>query len=501
MVVDADRVPAVGDDAGGVRALSASLDTIARDGVEPLAETVALLDQVSAGGRIDLQVLDRLGPPVHEARAAFDVAAADVDDVDTSGFTGGIRTRFEEYVDLVTEADRLLASGEKATEVLPAMVGGDGPRDYLLVFQDNAEIRATGGVPWFWSRVHAAGGRLTMEERGTDNAFPVRAQPFALSPGERRVYGDYLGTSFRAAGFTPDFPRAAALLAAHWKSRGAGPPLDGVIALDPVAMSYLLRGTGPVHAGETVLRPGNVVRELLSVPYRTLTVDEQDVLFRRAGQGIFRASTGRLPDPVDFFRGMHRAAVEGRLLVAPFDKTEQQRLTGSRARGALVVDDGSTPHVDIGLNDASGSKLSYYLRYSTDVRASGCQNGQQVIVGSLDLTQQITRSQAAILPIAVSGQGSVVTQVGRQLVRVRIYGPFGGDITNLRVNLERQEGIKPVNLGGRPVVTLPLTIEPQEKIEVSWTATSGRGQTGDVVVGVTPSIVPGPSSYVASSAC
>ena len=58
--------------------------------------------------------------------------------------------------------------------------------------------------------------------------------------------------------------------------------------------------------------------------------------------------------------------------MARFDPTAQANLAGTRAEGALSGDDGATPHVDIGVNDATGSKMSYYLRYWAEVRALDC---------------------------------------------------------------------------------------------------------------------------------
>ena len=72
------HLPIVGDDAAGVRALSTSLDTVARVGAAPLSDTVDLLDDLSADGKVDVDVLEQLTPPVREAHAAFQAAAADV---------------------------------------------------------------------------------------------------------------------------------------------------------------------------------------------------------------------------------------------------------------------------------------------------------------------------------------------------------------------------------------------------------------------------------------
>src|SRR5664279_844162 len=66
---------------------------------------------------------------------------------------------------------------------------------------------------------------------------------------------------------TPDFPTAAAMIAKMYTAR-TGTAVDGVVAIDPVALSYLLEGTGPVDVGDgVVLTSDTVVPGLLSAVY------------------------------------------------------------------------------------------------------------------------------------------------------------------------------------------------------------------------------------------
>ena len=79
------RLPGVGDDVRGVRAISSSLDTLATDAVPPLVTTVDGLDGITTKGRIDLDAVRRLETPVHEANPALAVAAAAVNHLDSAG--------------------------------------------------------------------------------------------------------------------------------------------------------------------------------------------------------------------------------------------------------------------------------------------------------------------------------------------------------------------------------------------------------------------------------
>ncbi len=383
------------------------------------------------------------------------------------------------------------------------MVGADGPRDYLLLFQNNAEIRATGGMPGSWARIHAEDGRIDMVEQGTAGDFPTADEPVVpLTDAEVAVYGEEYGQFFQDPGFAPDFPRAAELWNAHWERRFPGTDLDGVLALDPVGMSYLLTGTGPVKVEGRVLTSENVVEELLSRPYLELDSAAQDAFFEASARAIFEAATGDLASPVNFLEGFQRAASEGRFLVAPFDRTDARRLDDSRVLGGLTGDDGKTPHVDIGVNDATTSKMSYYLRYRATVESVSCEAGRQQLSGRMTLGQTISPSEAAKLPASVTGPGDEVTEPGAQTVLVRIYAPYGGSIDDLMIDGRRvTPSENDIQLDGRQVITVVAQISTRDDVVATWTMESGEGQTADGRVGVTPGVVRGAMDYSFDTSC
>jgi hypothetical protein len=496
------HLPFVGDDATGVRALSRSLDTIATDATEPLLESVDSLDGLTRDGRVDLDVVGGLARPVSEAHQALAAAHAQVSNLDSSGYAGPMRSRFDKFVELTTDATSGLASAEKATKVLPAMLGRDAPRDYLLIFQNNAEIRATGGMPGSWALAHAEDGELRLTRQGTAGDFPTLDGPvLPLSEGELAVYDEPLGIYFQDPGFTPDYPRAAELWRAHWDRKFPTVPLDGVVSLDPVALSYLLEGTGPVRVGDTTLTADTLVPELLNKPYLELEPAAQDALFQEVARAIFTATTGDLASPVGFVRGLNRSASEGRFLVASFDPRVMTELAGTRVEGALTTEDGTAPEVDIGLNDATGSKMSYYLRYWAEVRATGCRAGVQELSGSMTVNQRISPADAATLPVSVTGGGNYGTDPGSQLVVVRIYGPSGGAIGQVHLNGKVVGDAEVVQLDGRPVTTLVVELSNRDDVVINWTMKSADGQTGDPRLGLTPSIVPGSNDATVTTAC
>lgn len=496
------HVPLVGDDVQGVRVLSSTLDRLAADAVGPLATSIDELDGLMADDRIDLATLATLREPVGQAHEAFAGAAEEVNDLDSSGFVGPVGDRYDDYVEQVNSAAAALEAGDTAIEVLPDLAGADGPRDYLLLFQNNAEIRATGGMPGSWALIHAEDGRLEMTQQGTALDFPQAARPvLPLTEAEVALYGPEIGTYFQDPGFTPDFPRAAELWRAHWDRQFPDTELDGVLALDPVGMSYLLEGTGPVAVGRTTLASDTVVDQLLSKPYLELAPAEQDAFFAEAARAVFDAATGDLASPTGFVEGLSRATREGRFLMAPFDADDAERLEGTEILGAMPTDDDGTPYVDIGLNDTTGSKMSYYLRYRVDIEPTSCARDRQELKATMKLTQSIRPDEAAALPASVTGGGRHGTDPGDQLVAVRVYGPVGGTIDDIRFDGGELPTYEIVEIDGRPAVLLAVLIERLDDVVVTWSMTTGEGQTDDVEMGVTPGVTRGSKDATFESAC
>lgn len=495
------HLPLVGDDASGVRALSSSLDVVARQGVGPLSQSLDRVKKVPADGGVDLKQLEALRSPVAEAHDAFVTAAREVAGLDSSGYAGSVRMRFDEYVRLVGSVRSALSSAETALDVLPSILGADGPQNYLLVFQNNAEIRSTGGMPGSWALLHTDGGQLSLTRQGTAADFPYTPKPvLPLSRAETKIFHSQLGTYWQDAGFTLDFPRSAALWNAHWSRRFPDTKLDGVVAVDPVALSYLLRGTGSVQVDGVQLTADNAVRELLNTPYVRLSPQAQNKFFADAAKAIFNRATHSPSSPIELISAFQRAAHERRLLIASFDPATTQRLARSQVVGTLAGDDGRTPHVDIGLDDATGSKMSYYLRYTPQVRARSCSGGRQELSASMTLRQSIAPSEAAKLPTSITGGGNYGTEPGSQLVVLHLYAPYGGTLSAVRLD-GKAINAKPDELNGRPVFTAVVLLSTAEENVLSWSMTTGPGQTGATELQVTPGVQAGSDDAIVRSAC
>ena len=256
-----------------------------------------------------------------------------------------------------------------------------------------------------------------------------------------------------------------------------------------------------MRAPGVTLTADNLVKSLLSRAYEVLPESEQDDYFAQAARRVFNAAKGDLASPTAFIQGFDRAVGEGRFRIASFLPDQREALAGSRVVGALTGDDGEVPHVDVDINDATGSKMSYYLRYDVDVVATGCGGGTQTLAGTLDLRQTLPQAEAAQLPDYVTGAGRYGIEPGSQLVLVRLHAPYGGELLNLRVADQVVDDVaQVVDLDGRPAVTLNAQVSGRTPVRIEWVMRTGAGQVADPQVTVTPSLTRG-NSRVVTSGC
>ncbi|MEV7431942.1 DUF4012 domain-containing protein [Nocardioides sp. NPDC092400] len=496
------HVPVVGDDAEGIAVVSDVLSDLSADGLEPLADAADRLDALKPqGGRVDTDALVDLREPVGRARAALDAAAARLAELDSDGFVDRLAIRYDDLEDKVVDARDLMSSTSTALDVMPSMLGADGPRNHLMIFQNNAEVRSTGGLPGALSLVRAEGGKVELARQVPGQTIPATSEPIVpLEDGEKAAFPGF-GYLALNSNVTPDFPRVAEAIRAHYEA-SYPESLDGVLAVDPVALGYVLGATGPVQVGDVELSADNVVDELLHQAYlRYEDPRAQDLFFQTAARAIFDRVSSGVGDAETLVRALTRATAEGRILVHSFDGSEQAALDGRPIAGELVTDpNAERPQVGAYFQDSTGGKMSYFLRYGVRATATSCADGVQRITARAVLRSDAP-ADAASLPDYVTSGGAYGTDPGSQLVAMRILGPVGGEIGAITYDGKPIDNAILGEVYGRPITTVIALLEPGRDGTVEWRMTSGEDQTGDVDVSVTPGIEAKDYGSTARSSC
>ncbi|MBU4314859.1 DUF4012 domain-containing protein [Patescibacteria group bacterium] len=137
----------------------------------------------------------------------------------------------------------------KFSGTLQTLLGNQEKMRYLLVFQNNTELRATGGFIGSFAQIDVLDGEITNIDIPGGGSYDVQGQlsEFVAPPQPLSLLNDRW--EFHDANWFPDFPSSAQKLIWFYQKAG-GPTVDGVIAINATLMPQLLEITGPIAMPE-----------------------------------------------------------------------------------------------------------------------------------------------------------------------------------------------------------------------------------------------------------
>ncbi len=508
----ASHLPWIGPNLAAVRSMAVTVDELAQDTVPSLLD-IAKIAGGSAltpqNGAIDLAPIKRVSSALQAADAAVNAGRARMAAINRGDLIDPVNQAVLDLWQKLDHASSLTATGARVGRLMPEMLGSDGARTYLVVFQNPAELRATGGIFGSYVLVRVDGGKISIVSQGASSRdigtfdAPVVQQ----SPQLRDLYTDLRVTSPMDVNFTPDFPTAASTFATMYQQR-TGRSVDGVVAFDPVAVSYLLAGHAPIDVGHGIhLTSDNVVRVLLSKAYAMFPegsdASARDAFLAHATQAVFAAIMSGGSDPHAMLHGLQKAAAQRRLLIWSAHSDEEKDLSPTSLAGRIASSNDAAPRVGVFFNDGTGAKLGYYLDGKVNVAPGSC-----VESGSRDLTVTITMRYTApdtglpdyVLGLAMPGTPYVLR------TNVMVLAPEGGSVSSVT------EGGRPVPVRkgedhGRPVSMMTVDLSPGQQTTVVAVVAAPRpsgvssGETVQPVVTVTPGVSTWPVTVPPYPAC
>jgi Protein of unknown function (DUF4012) len=383
------HVPLLGDPLEVVRGTTAAGDRMGSQALPALLSVANALDPRTlrtAGDTIRLTPLVDAVPNLRRAAAEIDRASAALASLPHSTWISPVdsgRAGFARDLDTIRGYTDAAA---RVAEVLPDMLGRQRPQTYFIGLQNEAELRGTGGLPGAFAIAVASHGTLKFTRFESDAALLPPGKdhviPTGLSfgPGYQSAYGPSLPTTtFVDSNVSPHFPYAARIWQAMWK-RVSGQQVDGVLALDPTALSYFLSVTGPARlSGGGTISAANVV---------TLTQRDEYVLYPDNFQrkefivSVLRAASRKVisgsGNVFSIMQAASRSAVEMRLLAWSADPRIESVLTKSNFAGAIPQN--KRPFAGLAINNAAAGKLDFYLTRSITYERTGCGPIRDVIV-------------------------------------------------------------------------------------------------------------------------
>jgi len=448
----AERLPLVGDDLRAVAVVATAADRLAHDAAPDLLTALGAVVHAGArpaeavpAGWVDLTPVAAAAPAAARAATVVDGLRADLATIDPDRLVGPVAGPVAQLRRALDGASGSLSAVGEVAAVLPDLLGADGPRTYLLLSLNPAELRAQGGIVGAVAVLQVADGAVGLVgQRSTVDLPELAAPALPLSDAEAALYGDRPGRWVQDSVLVPDFPRAAALAAAFWQ-QSTGQVVDGVIATDPVVVADLLSATGrTVQADGEELGGDTLLQALLRDAYLAYGDPRWgDAFYAQVATAAFAVLRDATADPATARvagQALLDAVDQRRVALWTADPAEQAVLARTPLGGAFLTGDAATPTGRVGaalgvfLDDATAGKLDFDLTATVTVTMQGC--------GTADPTARVDLALDYAPPADVAGYPAQVLGDGRSGV------PAGWLATNVSFWSPRDGRVGPVSRDG-----------------------------------------------------
>lgn len=373
-------MPVVGRQLRSIEALSGAAEDVARAGVDAVTKAGRVFDHPAGAGIKRVEQVRELGSLV-DGMATELAAVKDLGPL--QGLLSPLADARNELASELADARRSLADARAGSRAALSLVGG--PRRYLVVAANNAEMRGGSGM-WLQGGVLVTrDGKLTLEKMSPLRLDADPPDGAVVPTGDLESRWGYLrpGDEWRNLMLSPRFEDNARLASQMWAAAGRG-EVDGVIAIDAVGLQAIVEATGPVTVGDTTVGANDVLQAVLHDQYLALgaagSQESQTHAERREALAVLAKSA---IDAID--RGDYPAsrlirtlgdAIRGRHVLAwSTDPVEQDGWEAAGMTGSLTSDS-----LLVSVLNRGGNKLDWFLHTDASLSVQPGSNGWEVTV-------------------------------------------------------------------------------------------------------------------------
>jgi hypothetical protein len=345
-----------------------------------------------------VETIDKITPQLDTISQQVNAIRSELSQVDPArypeNFRGiAVRSQLTELTQLADQASFLLSDARPLLESAPYLLGNDTPRTYLFLFQNDAELRPTGGFLTAYSLIEINRGQIKPLLSNDIYALDARFTP----PEAPRPILKYLPKvdrwHLRDMNLSPDFKVSMDTFYEHYQ-KTVPPKIDGIVAVDTQMLLKLLEVLGTIgvsgygNFGPEIVEQCNcpqVIYELelfadVETPYiRENRKSILGPLMNSVLRNAFQSPKAKMPGLVN--AGL-TSIKEKHLLVYLLDEQAQAAAEAFNLAGRILPTDGDYLHI----NDTNfaGAKSNMYVNHEVELQTQISESGS--VKHTLNLT-------------------------------------------------------------------------------------------------------------------
>jgi hypothetical protein len=370
---------------------SAGLDSagIAVDALKPYADILGLKGGGSFTGgsaedriRTAVLTLGKITPRIDDIAKSLDIVKSEIDQVKVSHypriiFGSKINDGITQVKDLTDAGASFVHDARPLVKVLPELLGEKTDKKYLIIFQNNAELRPTGGFITAYAIFRISKGNITVDKSddiySLDASIPKGPAPRPILQYLPKVYTFNL----RDSNLSPDYIESMKTFYSMYQQSSQKTAIDGIIALDTSVL------VSTVKILDNHIEAGGL----------TFTTDPDPRCWNKCPQIIYQLEDS-ISRPVNYIKS-DRKGLLGQLLFAIMKKALQS--SPKQYWGKLVqsgITQAQQKHILFNLFNALTVQGNGYLAPTT---TRGLILTASSTIGSLTITNSTTNQVDAII--------------------------------------------------------------------------------------------------------
>ena len=415
------KLPLLSTQREGLLQLVDDVETTATSG-DLLLQHVNRLTADSSGTTVSLPDLSALQQSVATAHARL--AESNRPSNGLWGPLGSARDSFNTEDRKLTD---LLATGNQVLSYLLPMLGANGPRNYLVAGENNAEMRDQGAVLSL-ALLHAANGSFSLDTTNSvgENGLSSPAN-VEVPAGTNVVFGGLQPTQlWQSVNATADYPFSGRDMQAMYQ-QSTGVHVDGVVALDVPALVSLLQLTGPVTIADVAqpISASNAAEILLHQLYSTFPAGSQterhDDISAVARAAIDKMKTEHV-DLAALAQALARDVAGRHLIMWDENPLYEKTITDSNASGAIDTTDPDRSF-HLAVESATAAKLDYYVTTAIRMDVTITDRNEAVIYTYATISNHAPAGQPPSYQLGPDNINSFTP--GQYVSRVYLWSPRG----------------------------------------------------------------------------
>ncbi|MFH1582746.1 MAG: DUF4012 domain-containing protein [Candidatus Falkowbacteria bacterium] len=193
-------------------------------------------------------------PELNGIKADLDLAYIYLDQISTSGILFALKNKISQVKMQINEVSLILEKAVPLSQMIPALAGYPSQVNYLVVLQNNDELRPTGGFLGTYGILKIKDGDIVNFDTHDIYHLDMPAQSkMNIQPPE--PIKKYLNDKWymRDANWSPDWPTAARTIDRFYQIESSFnqeaekvPEFSGILAITPKLITDFLKITGPI---------------------------------------------------------------------------------------------------------------------------------------------------------------------------------------------------------------------------------------------------------------